>query len=246
MGMYRVKLHPNPLVTFYTAWFSLLVIVQFLLWYPLIFFFLSFKKFYPWAHTLRKLIFRVTFSLSGMRLKNQLSEEFDPNQTYIIVANHGSRLDIATLVLGIPQCFSFLAMKVFLKIPLYGIWFKTLDMAVNKKDPKDSANAYLRVKELLKSGRSVVIFPEGTVSPNVPELASFKEGAFRLSLETGIPVLPVVIKNNYKLAPDKHVFEMYPGISKQMVLDPIWPNFESGKSYANFVRQVFVSHLAEK
>ncbi|MCK6612292.1 MAG: 1-acyl-sn-glycerol-3-phosphate acyltransferase [Bacteroidia bacterium] len=244
--MYRVKLHPNPFVTIYTAWFSLLIVVQFILLYPLIYFFLSFKSFYPFAHAVRKFIFKTSFLFSGMRLKTELPEGFDPKQTYIIVANHGSKLDIATLVLGIPQCFSFLAMKVFLKIPLYGIWFRTLDLAVNKKDVRDSAQAYLKVKELLNSGRSVVIFPEGTVSPKVPELASFKEGAFRLSLETGIPVLPVIIINNYKLAPDKHVFEMYPGISDQIVLNPIWPNFDSGRDFAIFVRQLFVSHLTEK
>ncbi len=244
MGMYRVKLHPNPFVTIYTAWFSLLIVVQFILLYPLIFIFLSFKAWYPYAHALRRFIFRTSFLFSGMRLKTELPTSFNPSQTYIILANHGSRLDIATLVLGIPQCFSFLAMKVFLKVPLYGIWFRTLDLAVNKKDPKDAARAFLQVKETLLSGRSVVVFPEGTVSPHVPKLMPFKEGAFKLAVETGLPLLPVVIQNNYKLAPDKHVFEMYPGLAKQIVLEPIWPESKSSEELLVEARTKFQSILA--
>lgn len=65
----------------------------------------------------------------------------------------------------------------------------------------------VRSKDAIKEGKNLVIFPEGgIVSNNPPELARFKDGAFRIAIETGTPVVPVTIPYNWKILPASLLF----------------------------------------
>lgn len=72
-----------------------------------------------------------------------------------------------------------------------------MDIPVNRKSPTDAHRAFVRAAEELKKNRNVVIFPEGTISPE-GKLKPFKDGAFRLAIQEKAPVIPVVYKNNWK------------------------------------------------
>ena len=74
---------------------------------------------------------------------------------------------------------------------------------------------------LIESGRSLVMFPEATISKIVPELSDFKDGPFRLAIEKQVPILPITFIGNYKLIPDKGVFEIRPGKVIQYVHTPV-------------------------
>ncbi len=219
--MYRMRLHPNPLVTLFALWFSFWAVFLFLVLYPLMFIFLEQEKTYKQAHFIRKVWLDSLLRIGFIRVNTIIEDGFDKNQTYVITPNHGSRLDIICLVARLPLFFSFLAMEEFKKVPLYGKWFRTLDLGVNKKNPIQAAKSYLQSKKVIESNRSLVMFPEATISKIVPQLSDFKDGPFRLAIEKQVPILPITFIGNYKLIPDQGVFEIRPGKVIQYIHSPV-------------------------
>jgi 1-acyl-sn-glycerol-3-phosphate acyltransferase len=67
----------------------------------------------------------------------------------------------------------------------------------------------------------MVIFPEGTISNQVPKLIKFKDGPFRIAIEKQIPLLPITIMGNWEVLPDQGIFEGRPGFVDQYVHKPI-------------------------
>lgn len=219
--MYRMRLHPNPLVTLFALWFSFWAVFIFLILYPFMFIFLEQERTYKQAHFIRKVWLDTLLRIGFIRVNTIIEPGFDKNQTYIIAPNHGSRLDIICLVARLPLFFSFLAMDEFKKVPMYGKWFRTLDLGVNKKNPIQAAKSYLQSKKVIESGRSLVMFPEATISKIVPQLSDFKDGPFRLAIEKQVPILPITFIGNHKLIPDQGVFEIRPGKVIQYIHTPI-------------------------
>jgi 1-acyl-sn-glycerol-3-phosphate acyltransferase len=216
-----MRLHPNPLVTLFALWFSFWAVFIFLILYPLIFIFLEKEKTYRQAHFIRKIWLDSLLRIGFIRVKTVFEDGFDKNRTYVITPNHTSRLDIICLVARLPLFFSFLAMDEFKKVPLYGKWFRTLDLGVNKKSPIQAARSYLQSKKVIDSGRSLVMFPEATISKKVPELSEFKDGPFRLAIEKQVPILPITFIGNHLLIPDQGVFEIIPGRVIQYIHSPV-------------------------
>lgn len=137
------------------------------------------------------------WSLKKMGLKN-----VDRRKAYIIVVNHQSMADILCLFNTFLH-FKWVAKRPLFKLPLLG-W----NMFLNGYVPIDRGNAESRERCMavcqawLKRGSSVLFFPEGTRSRD-GTLQSFKVGAFRLALESGHDVLPVVIRGSLHAIP-KH------------------------------------------
>ena len=154
---------------------------------------------------------------SGLRGKIEYEELLDPKGTYIFVANHTSYLDILSLNVMLPQFFNFMAKQELGKIPLFGIFFRTIDIAVNRKSVKASHTAFLKAAEQLKMGEGITIFPEGTINDRAPILSKFKPGAFRLAVDTGLEIVPITILDNWKRLPDQGRFEGTPGKMRMYV-----------------------------
>jgi 1-acyl-sn-glycerol-3-phosphate acyltransferase len=104
---------------------------------------------------------------------------------------------------------------------VFGIFFRTIDIAVDRKNTRQAAKAYQKAKDHLDSGKSIVVFPEGTIHKHTPKLGRFKDGAFRLAIEKQVDVLPVTIIGNWLLLPDKGKFRFRPGKVLQYVHKPI-------------------------
>ena len=79
-----------------------------------------------------------------------------------------------------------MAKKELEEIPVFGIWFRTIDIAVDRKNARKAAEAYKKATRFFESGRSLVIFPEGTISNQVPKMIKFKDGPFRMAIEKQI------------------------------------------------------------
>jgi 1-acyl-sn-glycerol-3-phosphate acyltransferase len=191
------------------AWFLLVFAGLFLIFYPLFLLFLSTPKLYPAANVLRKIWawMIVILCLSPPLYKREESPISGP---CIYVSNHSSYLDIITFGLIGPLRFSFMAKQELAKIPLFGIFFRTVDIGVNRKSIRDSHKAFLDASDRIGKGYSIVIFPEGTIWEKTPQLKPFKNGAFKLAIENGIPIVPITFYDNYRVLPDEK-FEFYPG-----------------------------------
>lgn len=116
----------------------------------------------------------------------------DPRRPYVAVSNHESYADIF-LISHLPWEMKWLSKEAIFRIPVMG-WMMRMagDIAVHRGDRQSRARALDEVRDRLAKGVSVMIMPEGTRSPD-GELLPFRDGAFRLAIETGTPILPMAV-----------------------------------------------------
>jgi 1-acyl-sn-glycerol-3-phosphate acyltransferase len=154
------------------------------------------------------------------KIQVQGRNKVDPARVYVMVANHQSGLDILVLF-KLHRHFKRVAKKGLFLIPFIG-W----NMALNGYIPIERGRGRSKLQmmdkaaESIRAGNSVILFPEGTRSPD-GKLQAYKTGAFRLALETHSPILPVVIKGTYH-AIKKGGFLVHKNDQvKLVILDPI-------------------------
>jgi len=135
-------------------------------------------------------------------LKKSGVGQVDRAQTYVMVANHQSMADILCIFNTFLH-FKWVAKKSLFKIPLLG-WNMSLNgyIAIDRGNPESRERCMQQCRDWLKKGSSVFFFPEGTRSQD-GKLRDFKAGAFRLALDTGHDVLPIVITGSLHAIP-KH------------------------------------------
>lgn len=207
--------------TIYLAWVAILFIGFFIPTYPFLLLFLSHPKFYPAAHFYRKTWGWFIFIFSGIIPVITSEEKLKKKQVYIYCPNHTSYFDIITASIALPGFFIFMAKNELAKIPLFGIWFKTIDIGVKRASITNSYKAFSAAKVRLQKGQSLCLFPEGTIHKTAPILGKFKDGAFRLAIENGIPIVPVTILDNYKRLPEGNMRMSSPGKMRVHIHRPI-------------------------
>lgn len=195
--------------------------MPFLLSYPLFYFLTSNKRRYPIAHKYRKTWGNLICLLSGLRKQTTFEQPLNTERNYIIVANHCSYLDIVSTSCGLPLYFNYMAKYELSKIPLFGRFFKTLDIAVNRKNRKQAVESFHEADRRIKENTSILIFPEGGITKESPKLSRFKPGAFKLAIQNQVPILPVTLLDNYKRLPDGNVLGGTPGKMRMIVHRPI-------------------------
>ncbi len=130
----------------------------------------------------------------GVKPKVKGIEHIDKSKTYIIVANHSSYLDIPTLFKTLPFNIHFIAKKELKKVPFLGWYMWATDMIfIDRKNTKEAKKSLDDACELIKKGKSVLIFPEGTVSED-GSIKRFKKGGFHIAKQAGVEILPVAHK----------------------------------------------------
>lgn len=109
-----------------------------------------------------------------------------------------------------------------LKAPLFSIFFKRMDIPVDRKSRMGSHRAFTQAGEKIDEGYSMVIYPEGTIA-ETGVLRPFKNGAFKLAIEKQVPIVPVANLNNWKLLQNGGFFKSFgrPGLAKIVVGAPI-------------------------
>lgn len=156
-------------------------------------------------------------------VKNEIVniELINPNQNYIVIANHSAQLDIICGSSALPIPAKFLAKSEILKVPFFGFFVKMLAIPVNRKDKNSREQSVTLMTELLKSGESVYIYPEGTRNRVVNgPLKEFKDGAFRIAIDSGVPIAIQVIENTGRLN-NPNFLHLIPGKVKTTWLKPI-------------------------
>lgn len=143
----------------------------------------------------------------------------DPRRPFVVVSNHESFTDIL-LISHLPWEMKWLSKVEILRIPVLG-WNMRLagDIPVERGTRSSAARAMRRCLEVLKGKVSVIIFPEGTRSPT-GEMLPFKDGAFRLAIEAGVPILPLVVRGTRTALP-KHGWRFGPSDAEVRVLPPV-------------------------
>jgi 1-acyl-sn-glycerol-3-phosphate acyltransferase len=136
----------------------------------------------------------LTFSVHG-------AEKVVPGQSYIVTPNHQSNTDILALVTVLPVPFRWVIKKELLRVPLFGgALAATGAIALDRANRAQSVQTLRAGTDKLAGGWSVLIYPEGTRTPD-GNLLPFKKGAFMMAVQTGIPILPVTSNGAYKIMP---------------------------------------------
>jgi len=144
----------------------------------------------------------------------------DPRRPYLVVSNHESFVDIL-LISHLPWEMKWLSKAELFRIPVLG-WLMRLagDIPVDRGNPRAAAEAMVRCKAILRDEKvSVIIFPEGTRS-ETDEMLPFKDGAFRLAIDAGVPILPLAV-SGAATALRKHDWRFGHSIAEGRVLQPV-------------------------
>ena len=140
--------------------------------------------------------------LAGASLKVEGEENISSNETYIFLSNHQSFMDIPILFRGIPNRLHFVAKKGIQYVPFIGWYMLAMGMIFidRRLMGRQAMKSLKKAGALIRRGRSVILFPEGTRSAE-GEITPFKKGAFILALEAMVKVVPVALVGTGKLLP---------------------------------------------
>ncbi len=163
----------------------------------------------------------VWFFLIFIRHRNIYLQKPDPRRSYIFVANHNTYLDAAM----IPKVFRMLVRPLgkaeLAGVPIFGTIYKNAIVTVDRSSAGNRAKSVQLLKSILRKGISVLVFPEGTFNETGQALKEFYDGAFRIAIETGTPILPVLLLDVYDRMHTSSVFSLNPGRSRAIFLPEV-------------------------
>jgi len=170
------------------------------------------------SHLVARLWGRIQLRTTGTTVKIQGQENIDPRKSYILVSNHQSNFDIFALLGYLPIQFRWTAKAELFRIPFLGWSMSRIGyIPIERDSPKKAYRSMLRAAEKVQKGVSVMIFPEGTRSPD-GSLQRFKKGVFLIALKSQAPILPIAIRGTGKIM-QKGDWRTYPG-KVQIIIDP--------------------------
>ncbi len=125
--------------------------------------------------------------------------------SFIYMPNHVSNFDIPVLQAYLPVQFRWIAKAELFKIPIFGYAMKRAGyISIDRFDRKGAIQSLNNAAEIIRNGTSVIIFPEGTRSQN-QSIQSFKKGGFVLAVDSGVPIIPVIIHGTWSIMQKKQI-----------------------------------------
>lgn len=206
-------------VTFFLTFLVIFPFILICIWVP------GWKKFgrkinQYWAKTFFTLIF--------IPVKIEIRGKLEKHKPHIFLANHFSYLDVPMMGL-VPGDVLFVGKASIRKVPLFGYYFKSLHIAVDRDRLKSRADTLRRTGEALDQGSGIILFPEGGIyTKHPPEMIPFKIGAFRLAMEKQIPIIPVTLSYNHLILPDDSRLLLHRRAAKMVLHEALNPkDFET-------------------
>jgi 1-acyl-sn-glycerol-3-phosphate acyltransferase len=160
------------------------------------------------------------FHACGVRVEVSGLEHIDRTQSYVVMSNHQSVLDIGALVLTLPIPWRFVAKRELTWVPFFG-WALGLSdqIVIDRGNRARSVKSLARAAARVRGGLTVIIFPEGTRSPT-GEMREFKSGGFHLAIQAQVPILPATVSGSHDLIP-KRSLKVHSGTIKVVYGAPI-------------------------
>jgi len=183
----------------YRTWFYIMVAVPIFLFFPLLLITTLSEKWYPQFFWLARNIW-ATPILYGMGCPPKIIKEqkLVRGESYMLVANHTSMLDIMLMLCVSRNPFVFVGKKELSKIPVFGFFFKRVCIMVDRENTNSRTGVYRRAQRRLNQGMSICIFPEGGVPSEDVLLDEFKDGAFKMAMAHKIAVVPITFYDGKK------------------------------------------------
>jgi 1-acyl-sn-glycerol-3-phosphate acyltransferase len=159
--------------------------------------------------------------VAGIELNVSGSEKIDTSQSYVVISNHPSTLDIFSHITALPVSIRFLTKTELFRIPILSGALKVLGLPRidRKKAQMNLPKINSSIQKVIDDNNSIMIFPEGTRS-NQKDLLPFKKGAAHIAKQFNLPIIPVVTQNAHNLMIKGSVWFKSGKIDIQ-ILDPI-------------------------
>jgi 1-acyl-sn-glycerol-3-phosphate acyltransferase len=194
---------------------------------------------------LARLWSRLVLLTAGVRWRASYHPGLDPSRASVYMANHKSQFDIPALVLAMPADFRFVAKRELLFIPIFGwaLWLAGFAF-VDRGDREQAIRSLDQAAAKVRRGTSIIVFAEGTRSPD-DRLLPFKKGGFMLAMKAGAPIVPVSIRGSRGVLP-KGSLRLRPGTIDLVFGAPIDTSLysiESRDALMEAVREAIASGL---
>jgi len=178
---------------------------------------------------------RIGLFLAGAKLEVFGQEKVPADGPVIYMSNHQGNFDILSLFIAIPRQFSWIAKEELFAIPVFGHSMRRAGyIPLDRSDGRRAFKSIEAAAAMIRSGKSVVIFPEGTRTPD-GNLLPFKRGGFLLAAKAGVPIVPFTINGSAKVNPCKRL-ELYPGKITIRFAEPIQPE-EGGGAHRDLLME---------
>jgi 1-acyl-sn-glycerol-3-phosphate acyltransferase len=197
-----------------------------------------------WMYHSALWVVRSGLGAAGVTVRVEGMEHVPAGRSCIFMCNHVSNLDPPVLVPILPRRVSVMLKKSLMQIPILGYAMKLGKFVpVERAARRDAAQASVATAvEALASGLDMLVFPEGTRSPD-GRLASFKKGPFFLAQQSGAPVVPIVISGTQRMM-RKGELKLYPGVARVRMLTAIDPGaYPTREDLLEAVRDAMIAAL---
>jgi len=172
----------------------------------------------------------VYLPLIGCPLTIRGREYFKPGENYVVVCNHNSLMDVPVSTPGIPGGNKTIAKAEMAKIPLFGIIYQRGSVLVDRKSDSSRKESFSKMRAVLDSGLHMCIYPEGTRNKSKDPIASFHDGAFKLSVDSGKSIIPTLMFYTKTVLPSGRGFYLWPHRLYMHFLPPVSPEGETVQS----------------
>jgi len=190
---------------------------------------------------------RLLFGLAGVPLRVEGLEHLPQTGAMVVVSNHASYLDGVVLAAALPVEPVFIAKAELRRQPIPRLFLQRLGaLFVERRRHGEGVESVQQAKALLREGRALLFFAEGTLS-RAPGLLPFRMGAFVTASETGAPVVPVVIRGTRSLLRGTSWFPHRAAV-RVRVLPPLVPDgagWEAALQLRDRTRQRMLGQLGE-
>ena len=159
-------------------------------------------------------------TLNGVKLNVTGAENLTAQRPAVFLFNHRNNFDIFIVAALVKDNWTGIAKKELETNPLVGPLGKLMDAAfIDRADTASAVAALAPIEEAARKGLSIVVAPEGT-RLDTQSVGPFKKGAFRIAMATGLPVIPIVIRNSDSVA-GRNSTTLNPGTVDVTVLPPV-------------------------
>lgn len=171
-----------------------------------------------------RLWMNVWLTLVGCPVTLKGKNNFAKGTPYIVTCNHNSLMDVPLTSPYIPGANKTIAKKSFAKIPLFGWFYSKGSVLVDRNSDASRRKSFEDMKQVLKQGIHMCIYPEGTRNRTNEPLKKFYDGAFKLAVETKTAIIPTLIFNTKKTLPPNKPFYFLPHKLEMHFLEPVVPD----------------------
>lgn len=159
----------------------------------------------------------------GVELEVFGAEHMQQGNSYVVMSNHASYADIVALFIALPVIPGFLAKRELMRVPFLAAALRAGGHVIIDRGKRGSAREAIgSAAQQVRSGRTVLIFPEGTRADS-DTIAEFKSGGFHLAKAASVPIIPVGLRGTRAVGPRNSLL-FWPGKIEVHIGAPLQPS----------------------